>query len=197
MANNVFIENGDIGRSSSDVDQTNTCLFFFLTQYRKGARKGFEDQLLGGELCTLDARVDVDNGCSLGGDDMEICLQTVAGHPYRIFDASLIINRIVLRHHVNDTIPWRNDNVVHVCSQSLHIFNSDFILRRLTHDASMHDFTLNVLSSNSYNHFCNVHLGHVGTFFHSLYDSIYSFVDIGDYPSLYPIRHRLAHAKDF
>ena len=86
---------------------------------------------------------------------------------------------------------------MHVSGESLHVLHGDLFLGRLSHDASMHHLALDMLTGNADNHLGNVHLSHVGTFFHSLADGMHRFFNIGDNATFYTVRNRLAHTEHF
>jgi hypothetical protein len=54
------------------------------------------------------------------------------GHPNGVLDAIFIVHVVVLRHHVDDLAPWRDDDFIHVVGQPADVFDRDFLIRSIS-----------------------------------------------------------------
>src|SRR5262245_2712834 len=123
MTNDIVVEYGNICCSSTDIDKTNTRFLFFIVQYGEAGRQWLQDKILYFKPTSANAFIDVVDRICLRSDDMKVGFKTYTRHTNRFLDAILVVNHIILRHHVNDLTPWRNHHAVHVLRKTLNILD--------------------------------------------------------------------------
>ena len=150
VADDVVLENGNVGCSTADVDERNARPLLVGVQDTGGTGDGLERDA--GHLQTgpLHAALDVVAGRDLAGDDVEVGFQTAAGHADRVGDALLHVHRVFLGNDVEDLVAGGQDELVHVADQPVDIALADLFLSVVPHQHAAVLEALDVLAGNAY-----------------------------------------------
>ena len=126
MPQAATFENGEIGRAAPDVDKCNPQLFLIRCEHGFARRELFDDGVHHGETGPIDAYHDVLRGSRPACYDVDVHLQTGAGHADRSADAVLIVDNEILREHMKDFSAGRQRHRLRRIDRPPHIVPRDF-----------------------------------------------------------------------
>ena len=149
MTNRPFFKNRKIGRSSADIEKSNTDLFLFVFQNGITRCKRFEYHIIHMQPGPLNTFINILGCRNKTCDDMHNCFHSDAGHSDWIVNTVLTIYDILLRNHVNNFSIQRQGNALRIFNQSIDIFLRDFIFRPADTDDAAALKTLNVVASDA------------------------------------------------
>ena len=149
VADDAVLENGNVRRSTANVNEGDARLLLVFVQHGSGAGDGFQRYAGHFQTGPLHAAVDVVAGRDLAGDDVEVRLQPGAGHTDRVGNSLLIVDGVLLRDHVQDLIAGGQDKLVHVADQPVDVPLGDLVLGVIAHQHAAVLQALDVLAGNT------------------------------------------------
>ncbi len=197
VADDAFVEDGDVGGAAADVHQGHAGLFFLFGEGGVGTGDGFEGEVGHFQARLFDAAEHVVDRRDLSGDDVEIGFQPDAAHPDRIGDALLAVHGEFLREHVDDLVAGWQHEFEHVIDNAVNVAAGDLGMVALAGQDAAVLQAFDVLAGNADVHGAKFHariaLGNLDGFA----DGVDRFFDVADHAAQYADAFDLADAEDF
>ncbi len=115
----------DVGRAAADVDERDAELLLVLGEHRLARGQLFDHRLRHRDAGAVHARDDVLRRALAAGDDVDVDLETRAGHADRRADAVLLVDDEVLRQDVQDLAAGRQRHGLRRVDGPAHVFTGD------------------------------------------------------------------------
>jgi hypothetical protein len=197
MADNAFVEYGDVRCTATDVNQGNTSLLFLIAEGSVGAGDGLEGKIGDFKAGLFDTAGYVIDGSNLPRNDVEVCFQSHAAHADRVGDALLGVYCKLLRKNVDDLISGWQHQFEHIVHKAVNVAIGDLGVIAFTGQDTTMLQTFDVLSGNSDVHAAELHLSIALADFHGFADGANGFFDVGDHSAQYTRAFDFADSDDF
>ena len=96
----TFVPDGDIGRSTTDIDECATDFFFVVAEYGSARGERRIDEVVDVEMTAIDAFDDVIGAADRPCNDVDFGFESDAIHPDGATDSGLIVEDVFLRQDV-------------------------------------------------------------------------------------------------
>ncbi len=184
MANDAILENGHIGRATSDIHQDHTGFLLFLAQHGIRAGKGLQVDGVQVQIRTLHTPRDVLDAGQLTHHDVEGGLQTSAVHAPGLLDVTLAIHFVLLRQDVDDFFTGHHGKLVDVFGQAVQIGILNHLLRIFAGDVIRMLQAANMLPSNTHGDGFDVQTGTLLCELHRFFDGLNRLGDVDHHTAL-------------
>ena len=196
MTDRAFLENGDVRRAATDVDEHDTDFLFLFAHHRVGRREGLEHQVVDFQPGPLHTLVDVLNSSDTAGDDVHVRFHAHTRHADRIIDAVLTVHDEFLRNHMNNAAVRGQRHALGILQQTIHVLECDFVFRTADGDDTTALEALDVVAGNA-----DIHRAHLDTGLplgvgDGLLYGADGFINVRDRSTGHPLVLRLADAEN-
>ncbi len=187
VANDVILEYCDVGRTTTNVYQTDTCFFLFRCQHCRTGSQRLQNQLRYFQTSPYYTFVDIVGGSSLSRYDVEVAFQAYTRHSHWVQNSVLSIYGVFLRKYVDDFGSRLSSDFEHILMQTIDIVLRDFKIGVIEGNDSFMLHRSHVLTSNAdMNHF-DLNSRMLFRFRHCFADRLDSFVNIHDHSTAHTV----------
>ena len=188
MPNTPVEKHGDIGRSAADVNNGHTQIALIIVQHGKAGGIRLQHNVRHFVTGLVDAIDDVFGRSYRSGNNVHFRFQTNPGHADGIFNAILIINRVLLRQHMDDFTIHGHGNGLRRIDHPFHIFLGDYFVFTANGNYPRTVKRTNMVTGNACVNTGNFVAAGQLRLFNGMTDGIHRFFNIHDHAAAQPVR---------